>query len=72
MSEARGLLGLGQAAQIGSIAANPPSLTERLEAERQHLSDRLTEIDVVLARLKANPEIQDLFDAVTRLGHLHY
>ena len=42
------------------------TLTERLEAEKRSLQDRLAQVDKVLEALKANPTFQDLFDLISK------
>lgn len=55
-----------------AIEARPRSLTERLTDEKSRLEVRLAEIDQVLSGLKKNPETQELFDAIAKLGHFGY
>ena len=43
------------------------SLTERLQRERAGLKERLTQLDTAIAALEKNPEIQEVFDIVSRL-----
>lgn len=43
------------------------TLTERLEAQKSDLTQRLLEVDTALIALKANPELQNLFDLVSRV-----
>ena len=56
-------------ARSGAGMTIPTSLTERLEAEREQLEERLGQVNVVLALLQRNPEAQELLNAVTKLGH---
>jgi len=42
------------------------TLTEQLQAEKRTLSDRLAQVDKVLAALEANPSFQELFDLISK------
>jgi len=42
------------------------TLTEQLEAEKRTLTDRLAQLEKVLAALKANPSFQELFDLISK------
>ena len=42
------------------------TLTERLEAEKRTLEDRLAQVDKLLEALKANPGFQELFDLISK------
>lgn len=61
---------VARSAGLGTIL--PQSLTQKLEAERKQLEERLTQVNDVLDELTKNPEAQALLDAVTKLGHFGY
>ena len=42
------------------------TLTERLEAERRTLEDRLAQVNKLLEALKNNPGFQELFDLISK------
>lgn len=46
----------------------PPSVTEKLKAERAELAKRVTEIDAVLDLLTQSPEQQEILDRLAKLG----
>ncbi len=50
----------------------PPSLTERLIAEKKNLTERLEEVEHVLSKLEQNPETAEILNAVAKLGHMPY
>lgn len=57
-------------AEIGSYPSmsRRESLTERLKRERETINERLKQLDTAIAALEKNPEIQEIFDIVTRLA----
>ena len=44
------------------------TLTGKLRDEKDNLEKRLKEINVVLAKLEAQPELQDLLDSIHKLN----
>ena len=46
----------------------PPTVTEKLEQERNELELRLRAIDELLEQLKANPATQQIIDSLAKLG----
>jgi hypothetical protein len=52
--------------------AIPTTVTQNLERERDKLQRRLYEVETVLAKLKAKPEVQEVLDALSQLGHRIY
>lgn len=46
----------------------PPTVTEKLEQERNELELRLQAINELLEQLKANPETQQIIDSLAKLG----
>jgi len=45
-----------------------PSITERLESRKVALEQDLGQINKSLELLKENPKLQELFDAVSKVG----
>ena len=60
------LAGLNQAQCEAPSQPKRFTLTERLEAEKRSLGDRLAQVDKVLEALKANPNFQELFDLISK------
>jgi hypothetical protein len=56
---------VGQA-EIGLM---PISTTDRLKGEKERLEQRLEAVNQAIAALKANPEIQNAIDAISKLGY---
>ena len=57
--------------KMSGICEAPPqprrfTLTERLEAEKRSLQDRLAQVTKLLDALNANPGFQELFDLVSK------
>lgn len=54
-----------------TIALTPRrfTVTDRLKAQQRDLSERLAEVNKTLAVLEANPEICEVVDQLSRLGH---
>jgi hypothetical protein len=52
----------------GGMVSQPRrfTLTERLEAERQTLKDRLAQIEKLLEALGKQPQFQELFDLISK------
>ena len=42
------------------------TVTERLEAEKRSLEDRLAQVNKVLEALKGKPDFQELFDLISK------
>jgi len=47
----------------------PTSTTDRLNSEKERLEQRLEAVNEAIAALQANPEIQNVIDAISKLGH---
>lgn len=71
---------MGQGYSEGSVKmmvandemARPMTVTMSIERERDKLVDRLAEINAVLEKLKARPDVQEVLDALSQLGHRIY
>jgi len=56
-------------AAYNQLAPGQPTrwtLTEQLQAEKRTLTDRLAQVEKVLAALEANPSFQELFDLISK------
>jgi hypothetical protein len=61
-----------EARLLGGLTNQAPSLSERLDRERERLEERLAEIKRLQSAFERNPEMQELLDCVARLGNLGY
>ena len=50
----------------------PATISERLEAEERHLTERLEKVRQLRRSLSQNSEIQRILDALTELGQYRY
>ena len=57
-----------QAAGRSLMDHRPPTVTEKLEQERNELELRLKAINELLEQLRANPETQQIIDSLAQLG----
>jgi hypothetical protein len=57
-------------ATSGCVEVQRPTLTERLQQERDGLAARLNEVDAALAALRANPQVQAVLDLVQKVSRL--
>ena len=46
------------------------SLTERLKNQRNDLSKRVAELDSAIAAIEANPNVQEVLDALSKMGEI--
>ena len=50
----------------------PPSVSEKLEQERKELTLRLQAVNELLADLEAAPNVRNVLDKLSQLGHRVY
>lgn len=55
----------------GGLADVPqnPTVTVRLKAQKEELESRLEKVNNALNLLEQNPELQNIFDAISRVGY---
>lgn len=53
-----------------SVMNITPTMTERLRHERDNLKQRLAEVEAALSTIEANPQVQQVIDALTKLHWL--
>ena len=58
----------------GAEAADPrsvrmPTLSDRLQGEKERLEQRLREVNEAIAALDSSPEVKAAVDAIAKLGH---
>ena len=54
------------------IAHVPPSVSEKLQAEKKELELRLEAVTQLIADLDANPDTKAIIDRLSQLGHRMY
>ena len=54
----------------GNLMDMTPTMTERLQRERQTLKTRLAQVEEALAAIESNPQVQQVVDALTKLHWL--
>lgn len=47
-----------------------PTMTERLQREREQLRSKLAEVEAALSTIEAHPEVQQVIDALAKLHWL--
>ena len=47
-----------------------PSLSDRLLAEKERLTERLSDVNEAIAAIENQPGLKEVLDAVGRLGHM--
>ena len=63
----RGEIGRATASGMPSINARP-TMTERLQRQRDELQARLNELNTALAVIEANPKVQEVIDVLAKLN----
>lgn len=54
---------------MGGIDAHqPPTITARLKGQKAELEHRLAKVNDALAAIEKNPDVQKVFDAISRAG----
>lgn len=53
-----------------TLMATRPSLTERLKQQRKDLAQKVAELDSAIAAIEANPNVQEVLDALSKMGEI--
>ena len=64
------IMGSTDCAPKGMLQATRPSFTECLRSQREDLKKRLAELDSAIAAIEANPSVQEVLDALSKMGEI--
>ena len=58
-------------ALIGQDRIKSPTVSERLDSEKERLESRLKEVDEAIEMLNVSPEVKNALNAIGKLGHIY-
>ena len=53
------------------VGRNSPTVSERLDFEKERLESRLKKVNEAIEMLNVSPEVKDALNAIGKLGHIY-